>query len=132
MSALTAFAGGKRALRRGAFSLATIASLFAANGATAADFTPQECKIVYETSRMVVQALRKDTLSLKFRQSLVNFMGPDTRCNGPKNILTPTVNDVAAFNTIRGLLLSPPARISLQERGLRSVDPASVVSLKLN
>lgn len=120
MSLQTAFTHGKTALRRGAFGAAMAASLFAANAAQASNFSPDECNAIYAVSREVVTTLGKDTLSVDFRQSLVNFLGRKT-CDGPTDIVTPTGADVAAFNTIRTLLAAGSSPIDLQARGLRSV-----------
>jgi hypothetical protein len=51
-------------------------------------------------------------------------------CDGEKNILTPKGADIDAFNVIRQMLLSPPAKISLQSAGLKSVDPAELASAR--
>jgi hypothetical protein len=130
MSIATSFSSGKQALRRGAVALAVVGSLFAANAGHAASFTDNECKVIYVTGRDVVQAVGTNTLSTEFRRSLFNFLAPDGKnitCTGPTQIRTPTDHDVAAFNTIRSILLQGPSPISLQERGL-----VSVASLTLN
>jgi hypothetical protein len=51
-------------------------------------------------------------------------------CDGSPTILTKGVEEIAAFNTIRTLLLAAPAKISLQSAGLKSVDPAELASAK--
>lgn len=98
--------------------------------AQAAAFTEQECKVIAGVTSEVVRAVGKDKLSREFRLSMARFIGPDGKratCDGPTNIATPTVDDSAAYNTIRGILLEGPNPISLQERGL-----VSVASLALN
>lgn len=117
MSLQTAFTNGKAALRRGAFGAAVAASLCAANAAQASSFTPEECNTIYGVSREVVSTLGKDTLSVDFRQSLVNFLGRKT-CDGPTNIVTPAAADVSAWLTIRGILASGSNPIDLHARGL--------------
>ncbi len=121
-----------RAALAGAWMAAGAALLgtAAATPAQAAAFTEQECKVISLVTRDVVNAVGKDKLSVEFRKSLVNFMAPDGKrltCAGPTNIATPTLDDSAAYNTIRGVLLQGPNPISLQERGL-----VSVASLTLN
>lgn len=110
---------GKPALRRGAFALVTAAALFGANAAQAAQFTEHECRLISVTTREVVKALGVDTLSVEFRRSLAGFMAPDGKtltCAGPTQIVTPTEQDIAAFNTIGGLL-----PFDIQARGVRQV-----------
>lgn len=119
MSVAAAFSNGKQALRKGAFALATVATLLAANGAQAADFTREECGLISVTTRQVVQSLGANTLSREFRSSLASFMVPDGRtltCTGPTQIATPTGPDIDAYNTITGLL---PFDVS--RRGVRAV-----------
>lgn len=128
MAAFTGFSGTS-AFRRSAIALAAAATLFAAN-AQAATFSEQECKVVAGISAKTVRAVGPETLSQDFRRSLMSFAAPDGQratCSGPTNIATPTVNDVAAFNVIRGILASGSNPIDLQARGLRSV-----ASLALN
>lgn len=131
MSPAAAFSNGKKALRRGAFALATIAAMAASTGVQAAgSFTEHECKVISLVTRDVVKAVGVDTLSTDFRRSLASFMAPDGNkltCDGPTRITTPTGPDVDAFNTIRTILLAGPNPISLQNRGL-----VSVASLTLN
>jgi hypothetical protein len=130
MSIATSFSSGKQALRRGAFALAAVASLAAATPGQAASFTEHECKVISGVARQVVTALGPNSLSVDFRRSLLGFIAPDGKrstCTGPTQIRTPTDPDIAAFNTIRGILLQGPSPISLQERGL-----VSVASLTLN
>lgn len=123
MSLISRFDGAKQSFRRrfAAVGMAALATLFAANATQAASFTPHECKVIASVAGRVVRELGKDTLSLEFRQSFVNFLDAKVTCTGPTNIATPTVNDVAAFNVIGGILLHAETPISLNARGLRSV-----------
>jgi hypothetical protein len=90
--------------------------------AAPAPFTPEQCRIVAATVADVVRAIGANTLSVEFRTSLRDFIMTDGQmtCRGPGTILTPTTNDIAAFNTIRSQLLA--SDISLQKAGLRSID----------
>jgi hypothetical protein len=90
-----------------------------AGPATAAPFTPEQCKIISAVAVDVLKAIGPDTVSAEFKQSFRDFLGSGLTCNGPKEIETPTANDIGAFNTIRSVLLN--AGISLQEGGLRAV-----------
>jgi hypothetical protein len=93
--------------------------------AFSASLTTDECKVVAAVAGKVVKAIGRDTLSLEFRQSFRNWLGAELTCDGPTDILTPTVNDVAAFNTIRTVLVAGDHPLSLQDAGLRAVvDPA--------
>ncbi len=123
MSLISSFAGAKQSFRRkvAAAGMAVLATLFAANATQAAQFTPEECRVVAGIGGQVVRALGKETLSADFRQSFVNFLGPNIACDGPTNIVTRTGPDIDAFNTIRIMLLQTNRPISLQDRGIRSV-----------
>lgn len=131
MSMVQAFSSGKQALRRGAFVLATTATLFGANAAQAASFTEQECKIIGTVAIDVVKSVNaSNPVSQEFWTSFMRFLAPDGKratCDGPTQIRTPTGPDVDAFNTIRTFLLAGPNPISLQKRGL-----VSVASLELD
>ena len=115
--------------RRAALGLAAGAALLASPMAHAGDFSAEQCKLIATVSGEVVKTVGVQKLSEDFRKSIANFIMPEVNgkrtmtCEGPKNIFTPTGNDVDAFNTIREILLSPPRQISLQKAGLRSVDP---------
>ena len=108
-------------------TLALAASTMAAvtAPAMAGDFTQDQCKSVSAIARAVVRHVGKDTLSLEFRQSFVDWMGPETRCDGPKEIAIVTENDSATYRTIRSELLQLPKPISLQKAGLNPVVKSS-------
>jgi hypothetical protein len=91
----------------------------ATGSAAAAPFTPEQCRIISAVAVDVLKAIGPDTVSPEFKQSFRDFLGPRLTCDGPKQIRTPTVADIAAFNTIRSQLLA--GDISLQAAGLRSV-----------
>lgn len=122
MSPTANFSKAKGAFRRraAALGIATIATLFAAN-AQAANFTPHECKVIAGVAGKVVRELGKDTLSLQFRQSFVNFLDAKVTCTGPTNIATPKGPDIDAFNVMRGILASGEKPIDLYARGVRAV-----------
>lgn len=84
-------------------------------------FTADECKVIALTATKVVDAVGRDSLSVEFRQSFVNWLGPNTACDGPADIQVPTAADVAAFNTIRLTLASGSNPIDLTGRGVRAV-----------
>jgi hypothetical protein len=86
--------------------------------------TAAQCKTVAMTAVEVIRDLGPEKMSAQFKQSLRDFLGTELKCDGPRDILTPTIADVAAFNTMREILLSPPRIISLQKAGLRSIDPS--------
>lgn len=123
-------------LRKGAIATAAIGTLFTANAAAAADasapskFTEQECKVVAAMAGEVVKAVGPEKLSVEFRRSFMGFIAPDGKkatCTGPTQIATPKHEDIAAYNTIGGLLLQGPKPISLRERGLRAVYQAAAL-----
>jgi hypothetical protein len=95
----------------------------AAGSASAAPFSAEQCKVIAATISQVLATLGAGTLSVEFRTSLRDFVVTDGKltCAGSKEILTPTTQDIAAFNTIRTILLGGPNPISLQEAGVRSV-----------
>jgi hypothetical protein len=117
-------------LRKSAIALTTVAAMFAGAAAHAGDFTPEQCRSISAVGISVAKAVGPSTLSTEFKQSFRNFLGPDLTCDGPKDILTATPDDVAAFNTIKQVLFAPPAKISLTSAGLRSVDPGSVATVR--
>jgi hypothetical protein len=110
--------------------LAALASIATTSQANAGDFTKEECAGVMAVALEVVKAAGKDTLSVEFRQSFRNWLGPNVTCDGPKDILTPTDRDIAAYNTIRTGLLLASKPISLEKAGLRSVDPKKVSAIR--
>jgi hypothetical protein len=95
----------------------------ATGSAAAAPFTPDQCKVVAAAISEVLRTLGPDTLSVDFRTSLRDFVVTDGKltCEGSRDILTPTAKDIAAFNTIRTILLGGLHPISLQEAGVRSI-----------
>ena len=130
MSIATAFSNSKQALRRGAFALATAATLFGANAAQAANFTADECKTIFATSLHVVNELGKETLSNEFRTSLVRFMIPDGKnlaCDVNSPIEMQTTKDNTAMATIDSLL-----PFDIRARGVRLLDNSKTASLSLN
>jgi hypothetical protein len=133
--------------RKGAIAFTTaatlgLAALFPAHGQTVGvgtpstpSFTTDQCRLISAVTAEVFRFRGAPTLSAQFRQSMVNFIAPNgsLTCDGPREIITPTENDVSAFNTIRTILLAPPRRISLEQAGLRSVPrPTTVGSLIAN
>jgi hypothetical protein len=108
-----------------AFGTVIVAGIVSATGgpANAAPFTPEQCKIIASAISEVLGAVGPDTLSVEFRTSLRNFVVTDGNltCEGSRDILTPTTKDIAAFNTIRTILLGGPHPISLQDAGVRSI-----------
>lgn len=90
-------------------------------------FTKQECKGIAYVVMDVIKAVGADKLSVEFRQSLTDWVRPpDFTCDGPKDILTPRGKDIDVFNTIMSILESGKNPISLQDAGLRSVDPKDI------
>lgn len=114
-----------------AFALAALSASFPGN-AQASDISQRDCANITETALRVVKTLGPQTLSTEFKRSLHAFLITDNKneCSGSRDILTPNVNDVAAFNTIRTFLLAGSRPISLQKLGLRSVDPATLASAR--
>lgn len=121
----------KSSLRRGSvgatFAFAALASLVT-GAAKASDFSEQDCTKIVGVTTSVAKELGPQTLSAEFKRSMREFLKPNgtADCSGPRDILTPTVVDVAAFNTMRTLLLAGSHPVSLQKAGLRSVDPATL------
>lgn len=124
MSLITSFAGAKQSFRRkvAAAGMAVLATVFAANAAQAARFTPQECAIVYETTRMVIESGGRETMSPDFMKSFRAFLGPNMTCDGPPNIVTRPGQDLAVFNTTAAFL-AHNHRIDLNAKGVRAVVP---------
>lgn len=113
--------------RKAALGIAAAAAM--TTGASAADFTQKQCLGISETATEVVKTVGAKTLSREFRQSFVNWLGADLRCDGPKDIIIVTHNDSATYATIREALLRGSKPISLQKAGLRVVvKPAEIVS----
>lgn len=109
------------ALGGGAVGLTGLFGLAVPAEAKVPRLTAEQCRIVSAIAVKVVKAVGPDTLSPEFRQSFRDWLGPEIACDGPKEIRTPTPEDVAAFNTIRGTLLQGPAPISLSQMGVRAV-----------
>ena len=105
-----------RALALAASTLAGVTAPALADG-----FSPAECRGISAMTRAVVRRVGKDSLSVEFRQSLVDWMGSEFRCDGPKDIAIVTENDSATYATIRSELLQLPKPISLQKAGLNPV-----------
>ena len=81
----------------------------------------KECAIIAAVAVKTLRAIGAETLSPEFKQSFRDWLGPDLRCDGPRDIATPTVDDVAIFNTIAGVLLQGDDPISLRKFGVRAV-----------
>ena len=111
-------------------ALALAASTMAAvtSPVLAEDFTQDQCKSISAITRAVVRHVGRDTLSIGFRQSLSDWMGPETRCDGPKEIAIVTENDSATYATIRSELLLLPKPISLQKAGLTPLVKSSATA----
>lgn len=112
-----------RALALAAASMAAVTSPALADG-----FTQKECKGIAGIAGAVVRRVGADMLSVEFRQSFMDWVGPEARCNGPKEIAIVTDQDSATFGTIRSELLQLPKPISLQKAGLRGVEKSSAVT----
>ena len=104
-------------------ALALAASTMAAvtSPVLAGEFSQRECKGIAAIAGAVVRHVGKDTLSMEFRQSFVNWMGTEFRCDGPKEIAILTENDDATYRTIRSELLQLPKPFDLKKAGLRVV-----------
>lgn len=109
------------ALGGGAAGLSGLVGLAPQADAAAPPLTQAECRIVSAIAVEVIKAVGRDTLSVEFRQSFRNWLGADLTCDGPREIATPTTNDIAAYNTIRTVLASGEDPIDLQAIGLKAV-----------
>lgn len=112
----------------GASAVAT--SLFAANAAQAqapGSFDHQTCKGIAGVIVGVYDDLgSRQKTSAAFQESIRRWLNvPNFTCDGPKDIHTPTGEDVATFNTIKQVLYAS-TNISLTAAGLRSIDPRRV------
>lgn len=116
--------------RRGRALALGVASLAAVSPVWAGDFSPADCRGISGIARAVVRRVGADTLSLEFRQSFVDWMGPETRCDGPKEITIVTGSDDATYRTIRSELLQLPKPLSLQNAGLRPVVKADAATAR--
>lgn len=126
---------GTSFFRKGAIALTTAAAVFAGTSAHAGDFTSDQCRMIAAVAGDVMKAVGASKLSIEFRTSLIDFIMPNVdgngrkmTCDGNKRITTSTADDVAAFLTMREILLAPPSKISLEKAGLRSVDPREVAA----
>lgn len=99
--------------RKAALGMAAAAAMM--TSASAADFTQAECKGIAGTATEVVKSVGAKTLSREFRQSFMNWMGSDLRCDGPKDIIVITHNDDAALATIRDALLTGSKPLDLSK-----------------
>lgn len=107
---------------------AALAAVGMTGQAKAGDFTHDQCRAIAAVASDVVKTIGKEKLSVEFRQSFINFLGAKLTCDGPKDILTPTGEDIDTFNTIMTFLEGGSKPIYLQRAGLRSVDPASLTA----
>ena len=80
-SSLASMACKTRASALAASTMAEVTSSVLADG-----FSQADCWGISGISRAVVRRAGKDNLSLEFRQSLVDWMGADFRCDGSKEI----------------------------------------------
>lgn len=124
-------AGRQTSLRRSVagFALAAAGILSAATPAQASDFTQTECGTIVGIATKVAGTIGPQKLSPEFKRSMVAFVSPPGRpgsCTGPKDISTPSVEDVAAFNTMQDFLEAGTHPINLKKAGLRSVDPKAL------
>ncbi len=125
MSLISSFAGAKQSFRRkvAAVGMAALATLFAANATQAASFTPQECAIVYETTKMTIEkTVGRQGVSADFMQSFRAFLGPRMACDGPANIVTRPGPDIDVYN-VAAALLANNHRIDLNAKGVRAIVP---------
>lgn len=83
--------------------------------------TAEQCMEVRKVIVGAVSKIGPDQLSQEFKTSLRDFIGANRDCTGTRDILTPTVNDAAAYNAIRGVLGSGPNPIALEQYGLRAL-----------
>lgn len=111
--------------RKTALGLTAAAAMFAGTAAHAGDFSAEDCKFIAHVGVTAAKVAGPEKLSVEFKTSFRNYLGANLTCDGPKNILTPTGEDVATFNTIRQVLLAPPRSISLEKAGVRAIDPRS-------
>jgi hypothetical protein len=109
--------------RKGALALTAAAAMFAGTSAHAGDFTSEQCKIISHISVDAAKAIGPEKLSKEFKTSWRGFLGANLTCDGPKDIFTPTVDDIAFFNSVKEVLYAPPLKLNLDKAGLRSVDP---------
>lgn len=96
--------------------------------AMAGEFSQKECRGISGIAGAVVRRVGKDNLSLEFRQSFVDWMGAEFRCDGPKEIALVTDEDAATYRTIRSELLQLPKSIDLKKAGLKPVERSSAAS----
>ena len=117
-----AMISGSMARTGRALALAAATTMAAVTApATAGEFSQKECKGIVGIAVAVLQRVGADTLSLEFRQSFMDWVGPEARCNGPREIAIVTESDDATYGTIRSELLRLPKPISLQKAGLTPV-----------
>ena len=114
--------GGRIAPSRSMFAIVAAAGMLVAHGAQAADFTPQECKVIAGIAGDVVKTLGPETLTARFRGTLLGFIAPErgkgVSCDGPAIEVT-TDADVAAWTTMRMMLAAGDNPIDLQARGVK-------------
>jgi len=89
-------------------------------------FTKDECGLINETAAAAVRAIGVERLSLDFRQSFRNWLGPNITCDGPREIVIRTGTDADLMNTIRMVLSGSRLKMDLVQRaGLRFVRPTA-------
>jgi len=87
-------------------------------------FTKDECKFIAGVAISTVKAVGSDKLSVDFRQSFVNWLGPNITCDGPREIVIRTGTDTDVMNAIRDGLSASSLRMDLTQRaGFRFVRP---------
>jgi hypothetical protein len=116
--ALATLVGGAAVLPSGANAQTALASV--------PTLTAEQCMevrvAITEAVRRIGTLGKADQLSQEFKTSLRDFIGPNRDCKGTRDIITPTVNDAAAYDTIRELLGSGPNPIALERYGLRVLE----------
>lgn len=92
---------------------------------TVMQLSESDCKVFAGMAVRVIESMGRQTLSSEFIDAMIDF-AVTKKCKGPYNIPTPRGRDVAAYNSIGGILASNG--ISLERIGVRQVKPVAALN----
>ncbi|RTL69348.1 MAG: hypothetical protein EKK41_13760 [Hyphomicrobiales bacterium] len=106
----------------------TTAAATAPSAAAQQPITKDECRAIAAVASKVVTVAGTNNLSVDFRQSFRNWLGPNITCDGPRDIVIRTGTDSDAFVTIREALGVGSRPIDIMARGgLRAIAPTAAL-----
>ena len=103
------------------------ATTVAAPGAadTVMQLTAADCRVFAGISMDVMKSLGRTNLSDEFVRGMIDF-AVNKKCVGPYSVPTPRGHDVAAYNSISGILATNG--ISLERIGVRQIKPVAALT----